>query len=129
MAYVPIGNQETDSPKTPTLRQFSKLYPDRRPKVCTVTTIFLPGRYPNLTLVTETGFKVSILEDNPMYSVIRSSVEDWSNGLVCLVIIPSDWEKGSFDVSINTDECADWEAKSWGYRLTVKEKPKSRARK
>lgn len=129
MAYVPIGSQKTDTPQTPTLRQFAKRYPDRRPKVCTVAIIFKPGQFPNYTFTTDTGFKVSILEDNPLFNAISAGIETWMADDACLVIIPTNWEKGSFDVSVNTDELCEWEEKNWGYKLTVKEKPKNRAKK
>lgn len=129
MAYVSIGSQETDSPQTPTLRQFAKRYPDRRPKVCTVALIFKPGKVPNYTLTTDTGFKVSVLEDNPLFNAVSANIQAWMDDSACLVIIPTNWEKGSFDVSVNTDELCEWVEKSWGYKLTVKEKQKTRTKK
>lgn len=129
MANVPIGSQKTDSAQTPTLRQFAKKYPDRRPKICTVSVIFLPNKAPNYTFVVDTGFRVSILEDNPLHGVISDSVERWMADCTCLVIQPTDWEKGHFELCENTDELCDWDEKTWGYKLTVKEKQKTRAKK
>lgn len=129
MAHVPIGSQKTDSTQTPTLRQFAKKYPDRRPQVCTVSIIFKPNKAPNYTLVTDTGFRVSILEDNPLHGSISDSLEDWMGDDTCLIVKPTDWDKGHFELCANTDELCDWEEKTWGYKLTVREKQKARAKK
>lgn len=129
MPNVPLGSQKTDQATTPTLRQWAKRNDGKCPNQSTVTVIFLPNKAPNYTLVCEHGFRVSVLEDNPLHGIISDGLADWSSELSCLVVEIVNGEKGHWNLAVNTDELCDWEEKNWGYKITVKEKPKSRTKK
>lgn len=121
MALTSIGSQSSDQPKTPTLRQFYKQH-GTAPNRSHVKTIFFPNRLPYYTLITDHNFKVVVSEDNPLHGVITDGMEEWATNQVHLVVVVEDGEKGSWSLSIDTDENSDYEEMAWGYRVSLVKK-------
>lgn len=128
MPNVPIGSQKTDTAKTPTLRQWFKAKEGNVPQASVVTVIFKPNKAPNYTLVCDHGFRVSILEDNPLFNALVSETEKWQSEEACLMVEIDDGSKGAFTLSLNTNELCEWEEFTWGYKLSVKNKPQTRTK-
>ena len=98
MSLVTFGSQKGDQPKTPTLRQFHKQH-GKTPDQSHVKTIFLPNKLPYYTLITDHGFKVVVMEDNPLHGVITDSLDQWATDQVRLVVVVMDGEKGVWALS------------------------------
>lgn len=128
MSLVPIGSQKGDSPKTPTLRQYWSQKQGKVPVCSVVKIIFLPNKAPNYTLVAEHGFRVSVLEDNPIHGIISDSLEEWSQEDVVLTIRIDNGEKGYWSLCSDTNESATWNKKDWGYKITLNEKTQTRTK-
>lgn len=126
MPQVPIGSQKGDSPKTPTLRQYYTQKQGNVPPRSLVTIVFRPNKVPNYSMVSEHGFRVSVMEDNPLHSIITDSLEHWSEDGVSLFIQIDDGQKGYWTLCTDTNESCSWEEKAWGYKIVGEEKRKTR---
>lgn len=127
MAFIDYGSQKTDRPKTPTLREYHKKN-GNSPNRSSVVIIFKPNKAPNYSLVTDHGFRVSVLEDNPLHGILTDSLEDWSKVNTFLAVQVDNGEKGEWTLVGDTDRTSVWEVFDWGYKLQ-EEKPSTRTRK
>lgn len=117
MALRSLGSQNTDQPKTPTLRQFWKLKDGKVAKSHLVTILFKPNKAPNYSLIVEVGFRVSILEDNPLHKIIADSIAEWTENEVPLYLTITNGEKGQFELSESDHETIEWNEYSWGWKM------------
>lgn len=124
MALAPIGSQTGDSPKTPTLRQYIQQNGGKAPNRSTVKIIFPPGKYETFTLLTDHGFRVSVDSNSPMFEVMKEQIDGWCLGCSSLVVSVDDVEKVQWSLNIDTDEAADWEVFTWGWKLDLQPKKK-----
>lgn len=128
MPYVPIGSQKTDSDKTPTLRQYIAKCEGKCPDKSFVKIIFLPGKIPNYSLVTDHNFRVSILSGNDLFRAITENIEEWGESGASLVVLPDKDRPGAFELAVDSDSTSDWERTSWGFKLDLKPPKKTRSK-
>lgn len=128
MALRSLGSQDTDQPKTPTLRQYCAQKGGKIAQNHLVKIVFKPNKAPNYSLVTETGFRVSVLEDNPLHKIFTDSLPEWDMGNVPLYVKVVDGSKGKFEVLESDDERITWNEYSWGWKLEDLEKVKTRGK-
>lgn len=130
MPYVPIGKQSTDGSRTPTLREFIKSGRDL-PTVCGVEIIFKPNKTSAYGLVCYPGFRVSIPEGTDLFDTVTDSLEEWISGSTFLCVSPNLKKPGAFELVIDSNESAEWDEQSWGYKLVgaTKKAQKTRTRK
>lgn len=126
MPNIPIGSQKGDSPKTPTLRQFWKQKEGKIPNTSYIKIVFPPRKVPNYSLVTEAGYRVSVLEDNPLHNIIRDGLPTWIEDGTVLAVQVDDGEKGHWSLVSLSNETGSWEEKDWGYKVEITTTTKTR---
>lgn len=129
MPNVPIGSQNNDGSRTPTLREFIKSGRSL-PRNCSVQIIFKPNKTPAYGFVCYPGFRVSVNEGSELFDAIEDGLEEWISGDTHLVVSPDTSSPGKFELSVDTNETATWKEFEWGFKLTGGEKRKTtRSRK
>jgi len=116
MSYVKVGSQSNDGSRTPTLREYVKSG-RKLPVSCGVKIIFLPNKTDSYGLVSDIGFRVSVNSGTELFDTIESELEGWISGDSYLCILPDTDKPGSFELSIDTNESAEWKSEPWGYKL------------
>ena len=117
MGYTVIGQQEGDSPKTPTLRQYLKKTGGVCSQSTVVSLIFKPGKFGGWSLNCDNKFRVEVLEDNPLYKYLNDHEEDLFVQGTSLVVLVTDTEKVQWQLAVQEEYEADWEAYKWGYKI------------
>lgn len=118
MSYVSIGSQTKDRPSTQTLRQALKSG-RKLPEVSFVKVIFLPGKLPYITLVTEADYKVVLDETSSLFGAVMDSLDSWSKDCSALAIRLVSRDPVEWELSISTNENQDYKKFDWGYSLTL----------
>lgn len=121
-----LGSQSTDSPKTPTLRQYYKQKGGAVPKTSFVKLIFNPGKYGGYSLTTDHNFRVSILEDNPLHGYLTDHLVIHADNEDALFVRILDGGKGSFELYVSDSETASWEEKQWGFLAKINQKTETK---
>lgn len=115
MPYVPLGSQRSDSPRTPTLRQFIKAGGDVS-RASRVKIIFKPGKVEAYGFVTEDEYRVSVDKDSELFDTIESQLAEWLSGDTCLCVSPDLSKPGAFELVMDTNEVMDWSGYDWGWK-------------
>lgn len=128
MSFIEYGSQKTDTPKTPTLRQWCKQNPDREIHCSQVIVIFKPSQYASWTFITEAGFKVAVERDTPLEAYLNANLAEALDNSACIYIQIKSKEKGSWAFSSLEGSLTDWEEHGWGYKagVTTAKKPDSK---
>lgn len=126
MAKQTLGSQKTDAPKTPTLRQYFQAKDGKVPIDNLVSIVFKPNKAPNWSFVTEHNFRVSILEDNPLHSVISDGIDEWIENGTVLYVRVTNGSKGQFELILEDEETTEWEVFDWGYKASELVRTKTR---
>lgn len=113
---IEFGSQSSDTPRTPTLRQWCKANPDNPIPGSVVKVIFNPGLYASYTFVTEHEFKVSVEKGSPLATYLENVLPQSLCEEVCLWIRIKDREKGSWALEGIEGTLTDWEEKVWGWK-------------
>ena len=116
MGFNEIGSQSTDTPKTPTLRQWCKQNPDSEIHCSQVKVVFKPTAYASYTFVSEHDFKVVVEKGSTLANYLHNSLSDALHDGVCLYIQIKDRDKGSWAVSALEGNETDWQEFTWGYK-------------
>lgn len=124
MALVELGSQSSDTPKTPTLKQYIQQQGGKCPNRSTVKMIFLPGKFDTWSFITDHGFRVSIDQSNSLYDIVTDTVMEWIRTDTCLTVVVSDPKTTKWSLSVDTDENSDWQVFEWGYKLSLMPKKK-----
>lgn len=129
MASVSVMKRSTDRPKTLTLRQWAKAQDGKFPKRVFAKTFFRPGKYSGWSIVTERNFRVSLEDDPEINKAIEQALLTAVTSDMAAFVLLEDAENGVWELSLDTDECASWEEKDWGYTATITHpRPKKTAR-
>ena len=116
MSFVEFGSQSTDTPKTPTSRQWIKQNPDNAVSACLVKVVFKPTAYASYTFVTEQDFKVVVEKGSALASYLDGSLSDALLADTCLYVQIKDRQKGSWSLSgLETSEQS-WQEFNWGWK-------------
>lgn len=129
MPFTELGSQNGDSPKTPTLRAYWRSKEGQKiPTTHPVKIVFRPNKAPNWSFVTESNFRVSVLEDNPLHSAITNHMDEWANESMGLFIEITDGAKGQWKLVASDTTGMDWEEMTWGFKVesTFTKKPDRR---
>jgi hypothetical protein len=114
----------------PTFFQFCKATLDQKtPDRFIVTKIWLPNKYPDLTLETE-KFRLRISHKADVFSTIRDSVNQFVNDNMVLAV--SEILKTSYDYTLEVleGEVGDWTMLGdFGWSCEVQNKPSGKKRK
>jgi len=117
MPIVPLGSQASSTAKTPTLKQYLKEISIEDNQSFPVTLIFLPSKYPNITLMCGDEFKVTVGIADSLHIIIMSNIDKWSQDMTTLTVSVIDENKGSWELGIDTDFQSTWEEKDYGYHI------------
>lgn len=121
------GKASTDNGSLPTLLQYCKSSLEHETKKnFTIVKVWLPNQFPNVTLETE-DFRIRINEKADTYSEVLEFIDSCKEeGKVMLVRI-TDSKNGSYEIDSYESEVGEWEELgTYGLKVTVKDKPKSR---
>lgn len=122
MSGTTLGSQSSDSARTPTLRQFYKQNNGTVPNHSFVKLIFKPGKSGGYGLLTDHNFRVTVLEDNPLYGILRDQLVMFADNEDALFVRILDGSKGSFELYLSDTETASWEEMTWGFKATLNQK-------
>lgn len=128
MGFIEYGSQKTDTPKTPTLRQWAKQNPESEIHCSQVKVIFKPGKYASYTFVTEADFKVVVERNTSLEAFLNANLSEAIDSGACLYIQIKEREKGSWMFSALEGSETEWEEHSWGWKAgdTKAKKPDSK---
>lgn len=129
MGFTEFGTQSSDTPKTPTLRQWIKQNPDSEVHCSPVKVIFNPASFASYTFVTEQDFKVVVEKGTPLAHYLEETLPDALRTGACLYIQIKDKSKGSWAVSALEGNVQEWEELTWGWKggaVTVQPSPKKK---
>lgn len=94
-----------------------------------VTKIWLPNKYPDITLETEV-FRLRVSHKTSLFEGLKDNFDEWSNSDVALSICEIDKESFDFTLEVSESEKATWESLGeTGVKLTVQERKKTSRRK
>lgn len=130
MGFKELGTQSTDTPKTPTLKQWIKQNPESQIHCSPVKVIFNPASFASYTFVTEQDFKVVVEKGSPLARYLEETLPDALLSGACLYIQIKDKEKGSWAVSALEGNDQDWEQLTWGWKagaVTIHRPPKKKS--
>ena len=125
MAYTVLGQQDGDSPKTPTLRQYLKKTGGVVSQSTVVSLIFKPSKWGGWTLNCDNKFRVEVLEDNPMYKYLNENIDLLCEDGTSLAVLVTDTQKVQWQLAGQDDYTANWEQFNWGYKVTGHKKTKT----
>lgn len=128
MTFVTIGSQDTDKTKTPTLSEYWKGTGGKVPVASHVRVIFTPSTYQQYTLISDHNFKVSISIGSELWDSMANFLHEYFQQEVTLLILPNQEVMGAFSLGQDTNSVSDWEAKPWGYKLSLREKKNTATR-
>ena len=114
-----LFHSKSDSPKTPTLRQWYRNNDGKIPHRSYVKTIFSPSKYSGYSFITEHGFKVVLdkeSENNDLIDSIIGSVIEESHTLFVAIV---DGSKGEWELERDEINVCQWSEHDWGYRGEV----------
>lgn len=129
MGFTEFGSQSTDTPKTPTLKQWIKQNPDSEIHCSPVKVIFNPAAFASYTFVTEQDFKVVVEKGSPLARYLEETLPDALHSGACLYIQIKDKKKGSWAVSALEGNVQEWEELTWGWKggaVTIAPPPKKK---
>ena len=114
----------------PTFFQWCKEHLDKRtPGKFIVTKVWLPNKYPDLTLETEV-FRLRISHKALIFSSVRESIDQFTDGNMVLAISEVDKESYDYTLEVLEGEVGSWtELGATGWKCEVQDKPKSSRRK
>lgn len=115
MGFIEIGSQSSDSPRTPTLRQWYKDNPDEEVVHCRIKTIFNPGVYASYTFITEQNFKVSVEKNTPLSRVLERDLPGLCHAGSTLYVEVTDKAKGKWTLASVEGSITSWEERDWGF--------------
>lgn len=110
---------KSDSPKTPTLRQWYKNNEGKVPAKCSIKTIFSPGKYAGYTFLTEHGFKVTLSKESQFNDVFDIRLNELMGNDTALFVAIIDGNKGEWELEASDTERASWEEFEWGFKLAI----------
>lgn len=116
MGFTELGHQNTDVPKTPTLRQWCKQNPGTDVHVSQVKFVFNPGSFASYSFVTEHNFRVSVEKETPLASFLEQVLPNALREGVCLYIQIKNHEKGSWAISALNGNEVEWQEAKWGWK-------------
>lgn len=121
------GRIKDDVSQLPTFAQWIKSSNSAEHKpIRPVVKVWLPNRFENLTFETEV-FRLRVDKRNPIYEPLIKSIPAAVEQEVCLAIKILDATQGEYSIISLQGETADWEELgAFGYKLTVKEKKRSK---
>lgn len=124
------SNAKEHQDSLPTFIQWCKTQKDSQTaETYFVTKVWLPNKFPDLTLETET-FRLRISHKSRLFESLMECLPSWElNGTALLV---SEIEKETFDFTLEVSEVenADWEPLGdTGRKLTIRERKKTSRRK
>lgn len=94
-----------------------------------VTKIWLPNKYPDITLETEV-FRLRVSHKTSLFESLKDNFDGWSNSEVALSVCEIDKESLDFTLEVSDDEKATWESLGeTGVKLTIQERKKTSRRK
>jgi len=117
MSIIPLGSQASSTAKTPTLKQYLKEVSVQKGEAYPVTIIFLPNKFPNITLICGNCFKVTIGIADALYGLINLECTVWARDMATLMLVVTDESKGSFRLGIDADKYSTWFETDYGYHL------------
>lgn len=123
-----IGSTSTDTPKTPTLRQYAKNH-GSTPNHSHAVRIFKAGKYGNWSIITDHNFRVSFGEDSPLVREFTANADEWIHEDCALVVLVENGEKGLWSLGIDDEHKTTWVEYEWGWHLADLEKRKKPTRK
>lgn len=130
MAVLPIGGDNSGDSKTPTLRQFVERNNGKYPLRSNVKIVFNPNKYGSYTFITDHNFRVQLEEDSVASQEFTEQLEEMQKDGATVVVLPRvENKKCYFALAIDTDSNSDWEATSWGYKLTLRERKNQTGKK
>ena len=95
----------------------------------TVVKIWLPNKFPDLTLETEV-FRLRVSHKAPVFSAIRESIGQIVDGNLLLAVSEIDKEVYDYTLEVIEGEKAFWtELGANGWKAEVQDKPKGRKRR
>lgn len=120
MPYTVLGEGYSESRRTPTLKQLLERNPEiTLPEVSLVEVVFKPNKFPSFGFVTETGFRVSIPEESPLFATVVREIESWLDSGACLGIKVLDRKAANWQlVSLDSEEAL-WKETPFGWTLEL----------
>ena len=118
-----LGSESGSAPKTPTLKQFATITNGKLPKISYVKIVFVPGKVPNYTLVTDHDFRVNVYKDSPLYHLLGEQLAAFIESGATLAIQPNQEDIGKFALLLDDDRPGDWTAHDWGYLCQLEKQP------
>lgn len=114
-----LGTDSGSAPKALTLIQFAKQTNGKLPKISYVTVVFVPGKVPNYTLVTQHDFRVNIHKNGALYNLLAEQLSSFAESGLALAVQPDPANIGKFALLLDDGKSAHWDERDWGYRIDI----------